>query len=76
MATGQTKHGHDQLLQQLLEICEDFFRHTNPATHTEVDTILRAHGITGGPGWLIDMLGLTSLRLQHNNTALDTQPDA
>ena len=27
--------------------------------------ILRAHDITGGPGWLIDMLALTRMRLPH-----------
>jgi hypothetical protein len=63
MDTGQVPRDHDQL-ELLLDICEEFFQHTNPATHTELDTLLRRRGITGGPGWLIDMLGLTRLRLQ------------
>ncbi|MDX5461925.1 MULTISPECIES: hypothetical protein [Micromonospora] len=56
---------HRDLLQLLLQICEDFLATTGPATHHEVDALLRARGITGGPGWLIDMLGLTRLRLQN-----------
>jgi hypothetical protein len=60
--TSDTNHG--DLLQLLLQICQDFLAHTTPATHHEVDILLRARGITGGPGWLIDMLGLTRLRLQ------------
>ncbi|MEV0431559.1 hypothetical protein [Micromonospora sp. NPDC050495] len=66
-----TNHG-DQLLQLLLQICEDFLARAPAATHHEVDTLLRARGITGGPGWLIDMLGLTRLRLQ-NATHRDEQ---
>jgi hypothetical protein len=54
----------DELLHTLLEICEDFFGRTSPATRSELDTLLLARGIYGGPGWLIDMLGLTRLRLQ------------
>lgn len=53
---------HDDLLPVLLEICEDFFTHTSTTTRDELDTVLRAHGITGGPGWLIDMLALTRRR--------------
>jgi len=55
----------DALLHLLLEICEEFFAHTGPATRDEVDSLLHAHGITGGPGWLIDMLALTRTQLQH-----------
>ena len=54
----------DELLHTLLEICEDFFGRTSAATRSELDTLLRARGIYGGPGWLIDMLGLTRLHLQ------------
>jgi hypothetical protein len=63
MTTG-TDH---QQLRQLLQICEDYFRHAGPANHADLDEILRRHHITGGPGWLIDMLGLTLLRLQHEH---------
>ncbi|MDG4750862.1 hypothetical protein O7630_33115 [Micromonospora sp. WMMD718] len=63
-ATTNGTH-HDDLPQLLLQICEDFLATTGPATHHEVDALLRARGITGGPGWLIDMLGLTRLRLQN-----------
>ncbi|MEW2386485.1 hypothetical protein AB0873_31145 [Micromonospora sp. NPDC047707] len=69
-ATNDTNQG--DLLPLLLQICEDFLANTGPATHHEVDILLRTRGITGGPGWLIDMLGLTRLRLQ--NTTHHNQP--
>ncbi|RSM64051.1 hypothetical protein DMB66_21300 [Actinoplanes sp. ATCC 53533] len=56
---------HEQDLEQLLEICEQFFGHAGPATRHQVDTLLQAHGIHGGPGWLIDMLAFARYRLQH-----------
>ncbi|GGN88123.1 hypothetical protein GCM10010112_71300 [Actinoplanes lobatus] len=56
---------HDDLLPTILSICEDFFAHTSPAVHRELDTLLKARAISGGPGWLIDMLALTRLRLQN-----------
>ncbi|AGL17557.1 hypothetical protein [Actinoplanes sp. N902-109] len=55
--------GGDDLLRLLLGICEDFFAQTGSATRDEVDALMRERGITGGPGWLIDMLGLTRARL-------------
>jgi hypothetical protein len=66
---GTSEPAHEQLLQ-LLQICEDYFRYADPAVHREIDAILRGYGITGGPSWLIDMLGFTRLRLQiptHND---------
>ena len=54
----------DVLLPLLLEICEDYFANAGPIGHREVDALLRARDITGGPGWLIDMLALTRRRLQ------------
>jgi hypothetical protein len=60
MDTGEP---YDDLLPLLLGICEDFFTGTSPAVHHEVDSLLRARDITGGPGWLIDMLALTRRRL-------------
>jgi len=56
--------GPDDLLPLLLEICEDYFAHAGPIGHREIDDLLRARSITGGPGWLIDMLALTRRRLQ------------
>jgi hypothetical protein len=56
----------DDPLPLLLEICEEFFANTSPAVHHELDTLLRDYGITGGPGWLIDMLALTRYRLQNH----------
>ena len=67
MTTSQAKPSLDQM-PQLLHVCEDFFRNAGPATLAELDTVLREHSITGGPGWLIDTLGLTRYRLQHDNS--------
>jgi hypothetical protein len=55
---------HSDLLPLLLGICEDFFANAGPAIHHEVDGLLQARHITGGPGWLIDMLALTRQRLE------------
>ncbi len=55
------------LLPLLLEICEDYFAGASTAARREVDALLRSRDITGGPGWLIDMLALTRLRL-HGGT--------
>ena len=57
-------NGPDGLLPLLLEICEDYFASTSPASRHELDALLRTKNITGGPGWLIDMLALTHQRLQ------------
>lgn len=73
MATSDTNHGN-LLLQLLLQICEDFFANAGPATHHEVDILLRTHGVTGGRGWLIDMLGLTRLRLQNPTPTTSRAP--
>ena len=43
---------------------QDFFTGTGPAVHHEVDALVQAKDITGGPGWLIDMLALTRRRLE------------
>jgi hypothetical protein len=56
---------HEQNLEQILEICEQFFGHASPATSREVDIHLRAHDVYGGPGWLTDMLAFARNRLQH-----------
>lgn len=61
--TQRAAPSHDQL-RDLLEICEDFFVQMHPAAGEELDRLLRARGVTGGPGWLIDMLGLTRLQLE------------
>lgn len=78
MATGQTQHDHNQLLPLPLEICEDFLNHTSPATRGQTDALLRERGITADPSWLIDMLSLTRLRLQHHryNSTPGTHHDA
>ena len=59
-----TDEPNDDLLPLLLGICEDFFTDAGPAVHREVDAHLQARRITGGPGWLIDMLALTRQRLE------------
>jgi hypothetical protein len=69
MTTG-TDHEH---LLQLLQICEDYFRHADPATHADLDAVLRQHDITGGPRRLIDTLGLTLHRPQHEHAAFTAE---
>jgi hypothetical protein len=64
MATGKSGQDDDQL-QLLLDICEDSLMHASPAARSEVDGLLLTRGITGGPGWPIDMLSLTRLHLQN-----------
>jgi hypothetical protein len=54
---------NDQL-PELLAICEDFFAITSADTRHELDALLQDRGITGGTGWLIDMLALERRRLQ------------
>lgn len=61
--TSEGTGDEDQLLL-LLEICEEFFARTNIETLDELDRLLAARGITGGPGWLIDMLAFTRTLLQ------------
>ncbi|GAA0526568.1 hypothetical protein GCM10010172_03880 [Paractinoplanes ferrugineus] len=64
----------EDLLPTILGICEEFFASTSPAVRHELDTLMRARDITGGPGWLIDMLALTRSRMEH---AVDrSQPQA
>ena len=53
----------EQLLAVVLEVCEEFFAGAGPAIHREVDVLLLARGISGGPGWLIDMLALSRVGL-------------
>jgi hypothetical protein len=57
-----TDESHDDLLPLLLGICEDFSVDAGPAVHHDLDALLHARHITGGPGWLIDMLALTLSR--------------
>jgi len=54
---------NDDLLPTILEICEEFFASTSPVVRHKLDTILLSRDLTGGPGWLIDMLALTRMRL-------------
>jgi hypothetical protein len=72
--TGQSVDRHDQLLPDVLQFCEQFLGQASPATHHELDAFLRTRGITGGPGWLIDMLGLSRLRLQHDQKTPAASP--
>lgn len=58
---GDTTSG--DLLPLLLEICEDIFVSADGPARSQIDAVLQNNGITGGPGWLIDMLALTRQRL-------------
>jgi hypothetical protein len=54
---------HDDLLPTILEVSVDCFAGTSPVARHELDTLLHSRDITGGPGWLIDTLALTRMRL-------------
>ena len=60
----QPAEANDDLLLLLLEVCEDYFAGAGPTDRRKLDALLHARDITGGPGWLIDMLALTRRRLQ------------
>jgi hypothetical protein len=51
-------------ITDLLETCDGFFRASSPATLQALDELLTDRGISGGPGWLVDTLGLTGLQLR------------
>jgi hypothetical protein len=53
------------LTAELLGLCDEFFRHANPAVHTELRRFLTDHGHhrATGLGWFIDSLGLTTRQL-------------
>jgi len=44
----------EQITTELLELCEEFFRHASPIVHTELGQFLTEHGHSGGLGWLLD----------------------
>jgi len=70
-------NGHDdKILQEVLQLCEEFLGQASPVTREELDTFLQARGHHGGPSLLIDLLGLARYRLQHQQHAgAETTPD-
>jgi hypothetical protein len=67
-----TDEPNNDQLPELLAICEHFFASTGADTRHELDALLQARGITGGPGWLIDMLALERRRLQPAERGIPT----
>jgi hypothetical protein len=55
-------------MHDILPDGEQQHRAARPAP-AAADAVLRRHHVTGGPGWLIDILGLTLHRLQNEHTA-------
>ncbi len=51
-------------IAELLEITDSFLRAHLPTIDTDLDDLLVERGITGGPGWLIDTVGVTALALR------------
>ena len=51
-------------IAEVLEITDTFLRRLAPRPAHQLDELLRERGITGGPDWLIDTLGLTALQLR------------
>jgi hypothetical protein len=47
----------EQIITELLELCEQFFRQASPTVHTELRQFLTEHGHNGGLGWYLDALG-------------------
>lgn len=56
-------------IAELLEITDAFLRANLDTVHRDLDELLLHRGITGGPGWLIDTVGFTALRLRINASA-------
>jgi len=74
--SDQSAENRDQVLQEVLQLCEEFFGQASAVTREELDAFLRARGNYGGPGLLIDMLGFARYRLQHHQHAgTETTPD-
>jgi hypothetical protein len=51
----------EQITTELLDLCEQFFRHASPTTHTELHNFLAEHGHAGSLGWFLDALGFATL---------------
>lgn len=51
----------EQITTELLELCEQFFRHASPIVHAELRQFLTEHHHPGGIGWFLDVLGFTTL---------------
>lgn len=62
-------------LAQLLEFCDEFFRHASPAVRAELARYLDQRPAAPDANLLIDSLGLTALFLRaHLTVAAQTQP--
>jgi hypothetical protein len=75
--TSTVTIGRDQLTHvvELLEITDTYLRRVFPRPTYQLDELLRERGITGGPGWLIDTIGLTAMQL-HAITSRHTDQHA
>lgn len=51
----------EQITSELLQLCEEFFRHASPNVHGELHQFLTDHGCPGDLGWFLDVLGFTAL---------------
>lgn len=54
--------GREALTAELLELCEEFFRHASPVVHRELRQFLTDRGChpSTGLGWFLDSLGSTT----------------
>jgi hypothetical protein len=52
----------EQITNELLEICDEFFRQGSPIVHTELRQFLTEHGHHGGPEWFLDALSFTTIQ--------------
>ena len=62
----------EQIITELLELCEEFLRQASPLVHAELRQFLTEHGHHGGLGWFLDAIGFTTL----TRAALDKNPGA
>jgi hypothetical protein len=51
----------EQIITELLELCEEFFRQASPAVHSELRQFVVEHVHHGDLGWFLDALGFSAL---------------
>lgn len=59
---------------ELLGMCEEFLRTAGPLVHAELRTYLNRQAPPADPSWFLDMLGFSSVHLDHLLPAGTTAP--
>jgi hypothetical protein len=57
---------HEELIAELLGLCDDFFRAAGPVVPEELRAFLISRGVgrRARPGWFIDVLGFAAAGLE------------